>query len=128
MRYIPIIAILLVFLVAGHGYAAELSGEDKYVSIIIIEGQGETTSSGLVLHSYRATEGKVAPSVIAKEFSSFMEKMKSVFTSLPPSTGNFSIEEVELNLAMNAEGGFSLIGRATAGMTTGVKVILRRKQ
>ena len=37
------------------------------------------------------------------------------------------LDQIELNIEMNAEGGFNLIGKATIGMTTGLKVILKKR-
>ena len=40
----------------------------------------------------------------------------------------FSVDSIELNLAVNAEGGIEMIGKLTAGVQSSVKVLLRKRQ
>jgi hypothetical protein len=40
---------------------------------------------------------------------------------------SFEIDEIEISLAVTAEGGVELIGKVTAGVEAGIKITLKRR-
>ncbi|MCH8097729.1 MAG: hypothetical protein IID53_11695 [Proteobacteria bacterium] len=67
------------------------------------------------------------PAELAKNFQRFLQKLLPVFSGAPENIGPYVIDEIELHLTMNAQGGFALIGKAEFGVTGGVKIKLKRR-
>ncbi|MCW5795338.1 MAG: hypothetical protein KIS97_13475 [Nitrospira sp.] len=65
--------------------------------------------------------------VIANNLQNFIGVFESTIDPAVKNDGNFQIDEVELNLSISAEGGFSLIGQMSGGVETSVKVKLKRR-
>jgi len=65
--------------------------------------------------------------VLADRLEEFFSSFGNVLQRLPPETAGFSVDEVELTLAINASGGVELVGQAEAGLSTGLKFTLKRK-
>jgi len=65
--------------------------------------------------------------VLANRLEEFFSSFDSVLERLPSSVAGFSIDELELTLAINASGGIEMIGKAEAGISTGIKFTLRRQ-
>ena len=54
--------------------------------------------------------------------------MQPVFDEVSLSPGNFRINEIELNLAISAEGGIKLVGEFSAGIETSITLKLSREK
>lgn len=65
--------------------------------------------------------------VLANRLEEFFSSFDSVLKRLPSSVAGFSIDELELTLAINASGGVEIIGKVEVGITTGMKFTLRRQ-
>lgn len=65
--------------------------------------------------------------VLADRLEEFFNSFQSVLERLPSSTAGFSIDELELTLAINANGGIEVVGKAEAGISTGMKFTLKRQ-
>ncbi len=65
--------------------------------------------------------------VLADRLEEFFNSFQHVLEHLPSSTGGFSIDELELTLAIDARGGIEVVGKAEAGITTGMKFTLKRQ-
>jgi hypothetical protein len=65
--------------------------------------------------------------VLANCLEEFFSSFDSVLERLPNSVAGFSIDELELTLAINASGGIEVIGKAEAGISTGMKFTLKRQ-
>jgi len=125
----PVVLFLLIIwsITITPALAGENIKEDEdTLTVVFIEGKETTTSSGLVLHSYSSNEVNFKTSILATKFKDFMEQINIIFNSIPKNIGGLYMDEVELNLMMNAEGGFSLIGKATIGVETGITIKLKR--
>lgn len=70
---------------------------------------------------------KVPTDKLAEEFQAFVEGMASAFQLPATSFGDYVIDEIELRAAITAEGGFSLIGRVSAGATGGIAIRFKRQ-
>jgi len=63
---------------------------------------------------------------LAENLRSFLEHFNDVFAAQPQQLGAFEVDEIELHLAVNAEGGIELVGKLSAGAQASMKIVLRR--
>jgi hypothetical protein len=73
------------------------------------------------------TTFEMANNVLADRLEEFFNSFQAVLERLPASTAGFSIDEIELTLTVNASGGIEMVGKAEAGISTGMKFTLKRK-
>lgn len=106
----------------------------KEITILIIEGvmgvmQPMQPAMGVGMPDWKTVEKKlkIDPDTLAQKFKEFLENMEVVFKKTPKILGDYMVDEIELHLSINAEGGFDLIGKATVGTTTGINVTLKRR-
>ena len=66
--------------------------------------------------------------VLSKNLKEFLQNMQPVFDEVSSSPGNFRINEIELSLAISAEGGIKLIGEFSVGFQTGITLKLSRNK
>lgn len=71
---------------------------------------------------------KVGANVLAENMQSFLALLDEVLSNQPKSVSGYSIDEIELNLAVNAHGGIELVGKLTAGMEAGIKIKLKARK
>jgi len=71
---------------------------------------------------------QISAELIAKNFRNFIKKFQDILGEQDHSNDKFIIENIELNLAINAQGGIELIGKMSANIATSVKVKLVRKE
>lgn len=64
---------------------------------------------------------------IVTEMHTFLNNFQKIFEEQSQVSNSFMIDEIELNLAINASGGIELVGKATAGIEGGIKVKLKWK-
>lgn len=64
---------------------------------------------------------------LADSLEEFFKSFSAVLDRLPDSIASFSIDELEVTLAINASGGIEMVGRAEAGINTGMKFTLKRQ-
>lgn len=64
---------------------------------------------------------------LAKKFRKFLRMVSPIFSDAPETIGSYTVDEIELHLELNAKGGFSLIGQAEVGATSGITIKLKRK-
>jgi len=69
---------------------------------------------------------KVAPTAISENLKEFLTNFQKVLAE-PPSIEGYTLEEIELSLVVNATGGIELIGKASAGVQSGIKIKLKKK-
>jgi hypothetical protein len=67
------------------------------------------------------------PEHLAQRFKEFITAFETVLQECPENVGNFSIDQLELNLTVNANGEIGLIGKISSGIATSIKVTLKRK-
>ena len=77
--------------------------------------------------SFSKKEIKVNPADLANNLKDFLATLKPVIEAQTTKIGEFSVEEIELSLAINAKGGIELIGKFDAGIEGGIKIKLKRK-
>ncbi len=68
----------------------------------------------------------VEASALSENLKTFLTEMQTVFEIPKATTPGFQVDEIELNLGINAHGGIALIGKLEAGFTAGIKVKLKR--
>lgn len=75
------------------------------------------------------TTTKVSAGILVENLRQFLETFQnSLDKHLNNTDSLFSVDSIELNLAVNAEGGIEMIGKLTAGVQSSVKVLLRKRQ
>lgn len=96
---------------------------------ILVQTIEEDTKSALPSIGRRFTTKtfELANDVLADRLEEFFNSFSAVLDHLPDSIASFSIDELELTLAINASGGIEMVGKAEAGITTGMKFTLRRQ-
>lgn len=73
------------------------------------------------------TTFELTNTALADRLEEFFNSFQAVLEHLPASTAGFSIDELELTLAVNASGGIEMVGKAEAGISTGMKFTLKRQ-
>ena len=71
---------------------------------------------------------QVTSDTLAKNLESFLSNLESVIQVNPPNDSPFYIDQMELNLAVNASGGIELLGKLEGGAQAGIKITLKRKE
>jgi len=74
------------------------------------------------------SEIKIGTETLSKNLKDFLEKIKPIIESQTTDIGQFSVTEIELNLAINASGGIDLIGKFDAGIEGGITIKFTRKE
>jgi hypothetical protein len=71
----------------------------------------------------------VEPEVLSENLKTFLKAFDSILDDKStPAPKGFSIDEIELSLAVNASGGIELIGKADVGIEGGIKITLKRNK
>lgn len=71
---------------------------------------------------------EVGIDALSDNLRNFLEKLQQILDKLPESKSAYYIDEVELSLVVNANGGFELIGKLEAGAKGGIKVKLKKRK
>ena len=69
---------------------------------------------------------KVEPKALADNLKEFLAAFEVVLMDCPTNISTFQIDEMELSLAVNAQGGIELLGKLSAGIEASIKVKLKR--
>jgi hypothetical protein len=70
---------------------------------------------------------EISNDVLALHLEAFFKSFQMVLGRLPSSIDHFTVDEIQLNLVINANGGVELIGKGEAGLSTGLTFTLRRQ-
>ena len=73
-----------------------------------------------------ATSTQVSAQILSDNLKSFLKNFEGVIDP-ENDIGGFVIDEVELNLVVNAKGGIELIGKLEAGTQASMKIKLKRR-
>jgi len=76
--------------------------------------------------SRKVTE--VAVDVLSGNLQQFLRNFEVALDSTDLSTSRFQLDQIELNLVVNAEGSIELVGKVSSGVVASVKVTLKRKE
>jgi nitrogen-specific signal transduction histidine kinase len=79
------------------------------------------------IHSVSKKVSEIATEVISENLSRFICNFESVLDRADASDSRLIIDQVELNLVVNAQGGVELIGKVSAGMAASIKLTLKRR-
>jgi hypothetical protein len=69
---------------------------------------------------------KVDSKTLADNLKDFLTAFDGVLADCPTTFSAFQIDEMELSLAVNAQGGIELLGKLSAGAEASIKVKLKR--
>lgn len=103
-------------------------GQESELTIVTVEGSTAAVADPrMTMPSGYVTElSSVDPEKLRRNFEGFMAKISEAFATKPRAFQGFSMDEIELNVQITAEGGFRLIGQATVGTVAGITIILKR--
>lgn len=74
----------------------------------------------------QAVQSEVNSDTLSKNLEAFLKNMKPILEATDDKLGKYSVKEIDLNIAISAEGGISLIGQLTAGIQAGITIKLSR--
>ena len=66
--------------------------------------------------------------ILSKNLKEFLQHIQPVFDEVSVAQGKFRINEIELKLAISAEGGIKLVGEFSAGIETSITLKLSREK
>lgn len=126
-------AILLIFIsLTDYAWSQQATTKKNEITVVIVDfvPTGKVAMAKPYPYDsegyYQHIQKKFPTDALAKKFNEFINEIGNVFKGTPKALGDLRLNEIELNLQINAEGGFDLIGKATVGMTTGIKVTLKK--
>lgn len=102
---------------------------DKSTEITVITMSDDSDTKGAL--SFKPNLPKqitVESNDIVTGMHAFLDNFQKLFEEQSQVSNSFMIDEIELNLAINASGGIEMIGKASAGIEGGIKVKLKRKK
>ena len=65
---------------------------------------------------------------LAANLKDFMTDMQGVFGEVTETAGSFEVDEIELQLSVNAKGGIELIGKVETGVKAGILLRMKRRK
>ncbi len=100
----------------------------EYIEIYLPNKGSDSKNSPFTLDS-RVTQSvaQVKASELGDNIRDFLSKVTPALASAGENLKEYSIDEFELSLTVNAKGGISLLGVDEAGASAGIKVKLKRK-
>ena len=106
-----------------------MSNEKNQIRILTQTIEEEESKSVLPSIGRRITTTvfEITNEVLADRLVEFFNSFQTVLERLPSSAAGFSINELELTLAVDAKGGIEVVGKAEAGISTGIKFTLKRQ-
>lgn len=93
-------------------WTSETDSEKKAALPSIIKKTGTVVEAGV--------------DAISKNLNDFIETFRQV-AEAQDDKGKFTVDEIELSLAVNAKGGIELLGKLEGGAEASIKVKLKRK-
>jgi len=91
------------------------------------EVKGAMPSLQRCLERSSASVAVVASDILADNLRQFLAQIERSIIDTPPRGSAFQVEQIELNIVVNANGGIELVGKAIAGAEASMKVVLKRK-
>ncbi len=103
--------------------------DEKFITVITSYNEVKPdTKAGLPSFKKIAEkEIKISSEKLAQNLQDFLESFKPVLEKQETKLGKFVINEIELNLAINASGGIDLIGKLDVGIEGGITIKLQRQ-
>jgi hypothetical protein len=99
----------------------------KEIEIWISSPAGDDRRAALpTLGKARYEVSRVQFSILVKNLSDFLVDIQGVMQA-PADSSSYSVDEIELNLGINASGGIALFGKLEAGAEAAIKVKLKRQ-
>lgn len=72
-------------------------------------------------------EVQVEAEVLEKNINEFLDSMSTVFGNIKTQISKYELEEIELNLGINAKGGIHLIGTIDVEASTSIALKFKKK-
>lgn len=66
-------------------------------------------------------------SLLSQNLKEFMQDFQSILDEQPQSPSGYYIDEIELTLGVNANGGIAILGKIEAGVQGSMKIKLKRR-
>jgi len=102
--------------------------ESKQISVWV-ESLEQTSRAALpqFLQTKTTEVVQVGSDVLAENLHDFLTNFEVILTKQPKPVGGYLIDEIELNLTVNANGGVELIGKLGVGVQAAIKIKFRRQ-
>ena len=101
----------------------------QYDFTVITMPDETTTKSGLPFAPLTKQRVSMSSTDLEKKLSEFLQSFGDVLEKQPESIGNgLKLDEIEINLSINASGGIELIGKAEVGVQSAIKLKFKRGQ
>ncbi len=96
------------------------------IDVIVQEGFEESISVLPRIGGHGLTTVRLPFERIKQSRGTFLESIDELIEESDRKDSKLQIGTIEFNPAINAEGGVELIGKASAGVTSSIRVVLRR--
>jgi len=102
--------------------------DDDKISIVTLTDEPDAGGERILGSGFKQRVDQIEVDVFAKEMNSFLKKLDKVLKEQPESIGNgFCMDEIQLNIQINAYGEIKLIGTLHAGIQSSMTLTLRKK-
>ena len=99
---------------------------DNIITIWTTDTKGNEQSALPKIARKAAVATQVSADVLSDNLKAFVKNFQGVIDP-EDDIGGFVIDEVELNLVVNAKGGIELLGKLEAGVQASIKIKLKRR-
>jgi len=97
------------------------------ISSVTTEGDGSSQAMFPSLHGLVHKSADVAANRLATSLSQFVATLGLIVQELPDSCGRYDVEELSFSASVDASGAFSLVGELSAGVTSGITIVLKKR-
>ena len=101
---------------------------ERKIAVLTDDATGMQRSALPSFSSTSRQVSEVATEVISSNLDQFLRSFEEALDGSVSRESSFAVDQIELNLVINAQGGIELIGKVNAGVTASFKVTLKRKK
>jgi hypothetical protein len=76
----------------------------------------------------KTVTNRIDTKILEGNLKKFLDDFEPALNSLTSQRGNFSVNEIEINLAITSKGGINLIGQLSIGIESSIKLKLSRNK
>ncbi len=102
--------------------------KDSLINVIVETEESNTKSILPSIAGKKMATVSLPVKLMKQNLKRFLDSMEDIITDVNRSGKTMKVDQIELNLAVNAEGGFELIGKASASIETSIKIVLVRSK
>jgi len=98
------------------------------IQVWVNKGNSEVKAALPSLANVIDSSVEVSAEALAKNLQRFLSHFNEVLDADSFVDSSFSVSTIELNLAVNSQGGVELIGKLSTGVQASMKVVLRKQE